>query len=46
MIHRPRPTLVRSGQAALTAGLTRDRGKSLRYFSKGFRDPLYEDWEL
>jgi hypothetical protein len=29
----------------LTAGLRRGRAKFLHYFPKGFRDPLYEDWE-
>jgi hypothetical protein len=29
----------------LTGGLRRGRAKFLRYFPKGFRDPLYEDWE-
>jgi hypothetical protein len=41
---RPRATPVR-GQTAFTAGLRRGRAKFLRYFPKGFRDPLYEDWE-
>jgi hypothetical protein len=40
-----RATPVRNGQAAVTAGMRRGRAKFLRYFPKGFRDPLYEDWE-
>ena len=40
-----RSTPVRDGQTALTVGLRRGRVKFLRYFPKGFRDPLYEDWE-
>ena len=42
---RPRAIPVRNGPAALTEGLRRGRAKFLRYFPKGFRDPLYEDWE-
>jgi hypothetical protein len=42
---RPRATPPRKGQSALTPRLRRGRAKFLRYFPKGFRDPLYEDWE-
>lgn len=42
---RRRAASVRSGRAVVTAGLQRGRAKFLRYFPKGFRDPLYEDWE-
>jgi len=32
-------------RAVLSAGTRRGRAKFLHYFPKGFRDPLYEDWE-
>ena len=36
---------LRNGRTALTKGMRHARGKFLHYFPKGFRDPLYEDWE-
>jgi hypothetical protein len=35
----------RIGRTALTKGLRHARAKFLHYFPRGFRDPLYEDWE-
>jgi hypothetical protein len=35
----------RIGRTALTKGMRHGRAKFLYYFPKGFRDPLYEDWE-
>jgi len=40
-----RTTAARLGRAQLSAGARRCRAKFLRYFPKGFYDPLYEDWE-
>ena len=47
---RPPPLAVarkklRSRRAALSQAARRCRAKFLRYFPKGFYDPLYEDWE-
>ena len=36
---------LRNGRTALTKGMRHARAKFLRYFPKGFRDSLYEDWE-
>ena len=36
---------ARNGLTALTKGMRHGRAKFLHYFPKGFRDPLYEDWE-
>jgi hypothetical protein len=36
---------VRNGPTALTKAMRHGRAKFLHYFPKGFRDPLYEDWE-
>src|SRR3981189_996044 len=33
------------GRPARTKGMRHGRPKFLHYFPKGFRDPLYEDWE-
>ena len=36
---------IRNGRTVLTKGMRHGRAKFLHYFPKGFRDPLYEDWE-
>jgi hypothetical protein len=42
---RRRPARAPPGAAQLSAGARRCRAKFLRYFPKGFQDPLYVDWE-
>ena len=40
-----RSSQIRTGRTVLTKGMRHGRAKFLHYFPKGFRDPLYEDWE-
>ena len=36
---------IQTGRTVLTKGMRHGRAKFLHYFPKGFRDPLYEEWE-
>ena len=43
---RPRgATPVQAARCSMATGMRHGRAKFLRYFAKGFRDPLYEEWE-
>ena len=42
---RRRAPQLRNGLTVLTKGMRHAHAKFLHYFPKGFRDPLYEDWE-